>query len=208
MERECTLTRYFNGKGLAARVVAYIAEGAHGWLLTEKVAGNDCAAARYLAEPERLCDTLAERLSLLHALDHERCPVADHTEQYLDNVEENHRQQRFDMSIFPTQDWGFATPEEAYAIVREKGHLLETNTLLHGDYCLPNVVLDDWRFSGFVDLGSGGVGDRHVDLFWGAWTLAFNLKTDRLRARFLDAYGRDRVDDERLQLVAACEVFQ
>ena len=79
--------------------------------------------------------------------------------------------------------------------------------LTHGDYCLPNILLDDWRFAGFIDLDSGGVGDRHVDLFWGIWSLGFNLKTDRYRERFLDAYGRDKIEEERLRTVAAVEVF-
>ena len=57
------------------------------------------------------------------------------------------------------------------------------------------------------DLDTGGVGDRHVDLFWGAWTLRYNLGTDAYRDRFFDAYGRDRIDPERLRVVAAAEVF-
>lgn len=51
------------------------------------------------------------------------------------------------------------------------------------------------------------MGDRHVDLFWGAWTLQFNLKTDRYRDYFFDAYGKDRIDAERLRLVSLCELF-
>jgi kanamycin kinase len=68
-------------------------------------------------------------------------------------------------------------------------------------------MLDDWALSAFIDVDGGGVGDRHIDLFWGAWTLGFNLKTDKYRDRFLDAYGRDKVDTEVLKIVAAAEVF-
>ena len=92
-------------------------------------------------------------------------------------------------------------------MVESLGNYLKNDTLLHGDYCLPNILLDNWRFSGFIDLDSGGIGDRHVDLFWGIWTLFFNLKTNAYRDRFLDAYGRDRVDEEILRLIAAIEVF-
>ena len=67
--------------------------------------------------------------------------------------------------------------------------------------------MENWRFTGYIDLGNGGVGDRHVDLFWGAWTLNFNLHTDRYRDRFFDAYGRDRIEEEALLTVAAAEVF-
>lgn len=72
---------------------------------------------------------------------------------------------------------------------------------------MPNIILKDWKLSGFIDVGAGGVGDRHIDLFWGAWTLNFNLKTDKYRNRFFDAYGRDKVDESKLEILAAAEVF-
>jgi kanamycin kinase len=92
-------------------------------------------------------------------------------------------------------------------VVASKGHLLEANTLLHGDYCLPNIILEDWKLSGYIDFDYGGVGDRHVDLYWGIWTLNYNLKTDKYRERFMDGYGRQLIDDERLEVVANIEVF-
>ena len=73
--------------------------------------------------------------------------------------------------------------------------------------CLPNVMFEGRRFSGLIDLGNGGVGDRHIDLFWGAWSLFFNLKTDAYRERFLDAYGRDVIDAYMFRVIAAFEVF-
>ena len=99
------------------------------------------------------------------------------------------------------------TAEDAYRFVTENRTAFKSDTLLHGDYCLPNVMLDNWRFSGFIDLDGAGIGDRHVDLFWGAWTLNFNLKTDEYRERFFDAYGRDKVDPDMIDLVSAAEVF-
>ena len=83
--------------------------------------------------------------------------------------------------------------------------MLKNDTLLHGDYCLPNIILDDWRFSGFIDLGHSGVGDRHVDIFWGTWTLNRNLHTHKYRQRFVDAYGREKVDEDMLRVVADIE---
>ena len=130
----------------------------------------------------------------------------DHTANYLAVAERNYAAENYDTSLFP-DNWGYSSAEEAWQILQEGRHLLKSDTLLHGDYCLPNVMLDHWRFSGFIDLGNGGVGDRHVDIFWGAWTLNFNLGTDEYRARFYDAYGRDRVDTELLKIVAAAEVF-
>ena len=205
LEREATMTRYFHGKGLAAEVLAYISDE-RDWLLTEKIRGDDCTTAKYLKNPERLCDTAAERLALLHAADCGGCPVPNHTERYLAKAEANKRNGTYDQSHCP-DSWGYPNEDDAWAVVCSHGHLLKTDTLLHGDYCLPNIILDDWRFNGFIDLDNGGVGDRHVDIFWGAWSLSFNLKTDKYRQRFYDAYGHGMIDTDMLRVVAAVEVF-
>jgi kanamycin kinase len=206
LDREYEQMRYFHGKGLAAKVVAYVFDIERDYLLTEKLPGDDCTAAKYLEQPKRLAETLGERLALLHSTDYTDCPVPNHTERYLFRAEQNYVTGRYDTSLFP-DNWGYASPEEANTVVKTEGNRLQTDTLLHGDYCLPNIVLDEWRFVGFVDLDSGGVGDRHVDLFWGAWSLNFNLKTDKYRDRFLDAYGRDKIDEDMFRVIAACEVF-
>ena len=36
--------------------------------------------------------------------------------------------------------------------------------LTHGDFCLPNVFLEDWARTGFLDLGRSGIGDRWTDI--------------------------------------------
>jgi kanamycin kinase len=205
LERESVLTRYFYNKGLSANVLSYISSE-QDWLLTEKIGGDDCTASKYLEQPEQLCDTLAELLRTLHSTDYAGCPIPNHTECYLVNAERNFKTNHFNYDLF-SDSWGYASAGEAYQVIKTRGHLLQTDTLLHGDYCLPNIILDNWSFSGFIDLGNGGVGDRHVDLFWAMWTFVFNLKTDNYRARFIDAYGRANVDDERLRIVAAVEMF-
>lgn len=92
-------------------------------------------------------------------------------------------------------------------MIDKNKHLLKNDTLLHGDYCLPNIILDDWKFSGFIDIDCGGIGDKHIDIFWGIWTLYFNLKTDKFTNRFIEAYGKDKINPNILRLIAAIEVF-
>ena len=205
LKQEAVMTRYFHSKGLSANMLKYIS-AQQDYMLTEKISGDDGTAAKYLLEPERLCDLFAERLVLLHELDFSDCPVQNHTEGYLENAERNMRTGNYDKSHFP-DNFGYKSAEEAWTVVETKGHLLQNDTLLHGDYCLPNIILNDWRFSGFIDVGNGGVGDRHFDVFWGIWTLFWNLHTHNYRQRFIDAYGRSKVDEEMLRVVAAVEVF-
>lgn len=205
LKMEAELADYFHRLGLTSNVLGYLSLD-RDWLLTERVRGEDCTHAQYLDDPKRLCDILAELLRALHATACSDCPVRDKTAQYLERAKDNYLNARYDASLFP-DNWGYGSADKAWQVLQKYGHLLKSDTLIHGDYCLPNIMLDDWRFSGFIDLGDGGVGDRHIDLFWGIWSLAFNLKTDKYSERFLDAYGRDAFDKDMLKVVAAAEVF-
>ena len=205
LKKEARLTRYFHGKGLGAHVVSYHTESGFDWLLTTRVEGEDCTHTDHLADPVRLCDLIGTKLRALHELDGTDCPIT-HTENYIKTVEQNHRAGMFDPCFLPPHLGGL-TAEDAYTFFEKNKHRLATNTLLHGDYCLPNIMLKDFELSGFIDLGNGGLGDRHVDLFWGAWTLGFNLGTDAYRERFFDAYGRDKIDPSLIDLVAVAECF-
>lgn len=206
LEKEAKLTAYFHQKGLSAEVLAY-EQAESDWLLTRTVPGEDCLFKPYLDDPKRLCDTTAQLLRQLHETDYSNCPVSDCTAEYIAAVIENHRLEKWDNSLFP-DNWGYRSAEEAWSVVQEFSGALKADTLLHGDYCLPNIILDNWKFSGFIDLGGGGVGDRHIDLFWGCWSLNFNLKTDAWCDRFLDVYGRDGFDPQILSAIGAFEVFR
>ena len=203
--KEAAQTRFFHSKGLAAEVLSYVNDG-RDWLLTAEVSGRDCTSREFLEQPERLSELLGKKLRELHSLDFAGCPVIDWVGDFLSGAEENYARGTYNKEHFP-DSYGYASAEDAYRVIRERGHTLEANALIHGDYCLPNVILDDWEFSGFIDLGGGGVGDRHSDIFWGAWSLWYNLGTDAYRERFFDAYGRDFIDMERLEVIAAAEVF-
>ncbi len=206
LKREAEMTAYFQGKGLGACVLSYQNDGTSDWMLTERVMGEDCTHEIYKADPRRLCDLLATELRRLHETDASDCPIQDRMSGYIALAEENYRTDNFSKEHFP-DNFGYRTAEEAYAALQSGKNELKNEVLLHGDYCFPNVMLDSWRLSGFIDLGNGGIGDRHVDLFWGAWSLGFNLGTDEYRERFFDAYGRDMVDEEKLKTIAAAEVF-
>lgn len=205
LKKEAELNAFFYSKGLGAEVIAYESLE-DDWMLTRRVPGEDCTDRLYLEDPKRLCDKTAQLLRMLHETDISGCPVPDRTGDYLETARRNHEAGQFDLHLF-SGAWSYESAEAAWRKVEKEGKYLKADTLLHGDYCLPNIILDHWQFSGFIDLDSAGVGDRHIDLFWGIWSLEFNLKTNRYRDRFLDAYGREDICEDVFPLVAAAEVF-
>lgn len=205
LKTEGEMTAFFHSKGLSAEVLAYLPEEKD-WLLTRAIAGEDCTFHRYLEDPVRLCDTTATLLRQLHEVEIAGCPVTDQNARRFHAAQKGYAKQYWENDLFAGM-WDFSSREEAWNAAREALPCLRSDVLLHGDYCLPNVLLKDWKFSGFIDVGSGGIGDRHIDLLWGIWTLMFNLKTNQYSDRFLDAYGRDKAVPALLRGIAAIETF-
>ncbi len=72
------------------------------------------------------------------------------------------------------------------------------HVLVHGDYCLPNVLVEDGRLSALVDVGKAGLGDPAIDLAAGLWTLQYNYGPGHAR-EFLDAYGAPPMSDDAIE---------
>ena len=206
LKAEAIMTAYFHSLGLSAEVLAYVSTDAYDYLLTRRIPGEDCTHQMYRAAPERLCDLTAEQLRKLHEVRADDCPVRDRLDSYRDSVLAGHERGRYEPDLFRGL-WEFASAEEAWQCAQRGLPLLKKEVLIHGDYCLPNIILDNWRFTGFIDVGAGGIADRHIDLLWGIWTLTFNLGTTRYSERFMDAYGRERIDPELLRCAAAMEMI-
>ena len=205
LKKEADMTTYFYEHQLGPEVFFYLCHDKD-WLLTRAAQGETCLEQRYLDDPKRLCDVTATLLRRLHELSYEECPIQNRTADYLATLDRNiHTVSDFHTTLPPA--WGITSLEEAWKIALAGQHLLKADTLIHGDYCLPNILLDRWHFDAFIDVGNGGVGDKHIDLFWGIWSLGFNTKTWGYTDRFLDVYGREDVDEEMLRIVAACECF-
>ena len=104
----------------------------------------------------------------------------------------------------PVSDIPVSVCLETYAAAGYE-NLLQKDTMIHGDFCLPNILFEDWKFSAFIDVGQAGAGDRHIDIYWVLWSLNFNLKTDRYTEYFLNLYGEEKIDRKILKLVAEVE---
>ena len=163
LKSEAEMTSFFHSKGLGAEVLYYGTDMGKDWLLTSRVRGEDCTLREHLDEPERLCDLLSSALRELHESDSAGCPVQNRNEGYFATVDSGYRRGVFDGSyLLPAIS--AMNAREAYALTAELRGRFKNDALLHGDYCLPNVMLDGWRVSGFIDLGNGGIGDRHIDI--------------------------------------------
>jgi kanamycin kinase len=203
--RSSQLQTYFSKHKLSSPVIQYLSVD-RDYLITAPIKGDDGISEKYLAEPQRLSEVFGQSLRLLHEVDASDCPIKDRmSELRLLAGSSSFRQTHLDdIAKFI----GIAHAGTSFEEITALSGLLKNDVLIHGDYCLPNIILNNWAFEGFIDVADGGLGDRHYDLAWGLWTLKHNLKSSKYGRRFLDAYGRDCIDKDRLRicgLLAAME---
>lgn len=203
LAREAAMARYFHSLGLGVEVAAYLSEE-QDYLVTRSGRGQDLT--HWLEDPQHLCRIYADSLRRLHSMDPGSAPVSARHRRFLDSANGSFSGGFYDESVL-TDRFPVGSKEEAWAIMQENKTALRADCLIHGDACLPNLLLDDREQITFIDCSLAGIGDRHIDLYWAVWSLAYNLKTDAYTDYFLDQYGRDRFDPAMLRVVAAFELF-
>ncbi|MBQ6876192.1 MAG: phosphotransferase [Lachnospiraceae bacterium] len=203
LKEEAALTELFSMRGMGAEFIKYVCAD-RDYLVTREVTGEDMT--HYSDEPERLCEILAAALRELHERPLSGVPVSFRQRRYLESATGDFSRGYYDEGVL-TKRFPIGSKQEAWEIMQANKHRLKCDTLIHGDACLPNLIMENGRFKSFIDFSLAGSGDRHIDLYWAIWSLQYNLGTEEYTDRFLDAYGREYVDEEMLQVVAAFELF-
>lgn len=159
------------------------------WLLLAGLPGRDATVHDLRHDPARLVPILAHALRSLHETPAEDCPFDFRLDAALDLA----RRRVTDGLVVPETDFH---PEHRHLTARKALDHLEARrpeqedvVLCHGDYCLPNVLLDEGGgVTGYLDLGALGLADRWWDLAVASWSVTWNLGPG-WEELFLAAYG-------------------
>ena len=168
------------------------------WLITVALDGTDGTDPAHHVDLEHLIRTLAHGLRAFHdAVPVDACPFDASTDVAIERARARVAAGRVDPTEFQPIHHGFDPAELLEMVVASRAPTDADLVVLHGDYCVPNVLITDGAISGYVDLGHAGVGDRHRDLAIACRSVAHNFGGHSV-GLFLDAYGVDRPDLARL----------
>lgn len=165
-ENHLAMLQWLEGRISAPRVLESISSEDFRWTVMTRISGEMSCAEAYHMDPHRLVRVLAEALKQLWTVDISDCPVDQTPEAKLARARTIVENGRVDMTLVEPDTFG----EQGFASPAELLFWLETHipacepVLTHGDLCLPNLFLENWRFSGFLDLGRSGYGDKWTDI--------------------------------------------
>ena len=169
---EAVMLDWALGRVAVAPVVAHEVVDDRAFLLTEGLSGVRACDPPWADRLEEMIERIAVGLRAWHDHPSAGCPVDRSPWALLAIARGRVEAGLVDPATFEPQHAG-RTPEQILARLEHRRPERYVPTLIHGDYALPNVLIDGDDVS-FVDLDRAGVGDRHLDLAIAARSLTYN----------------------------------
>ena len=187
------------------QVLAFAEDARGGYLLMSEVPGLDATDDAHYTDTPRLVRLLARGLRTIHTLPVAGCPFDHRLDNELERARLRMRHGLVDEGDFDPERQGRRAVDLFEELLATRPHQ-EYMVYTHGDYCLPNVLIDDGQIGGFIDLGRAGVGDRYRDLALAARSITRNIGVQWVPVFFRE-YGLDTPDLARLQFFQVLDEF-
>lgn len=166
-DNEDAIVKWLGGSIPVPEILMYHVENGTAYTLMSRLEGKMLCDEEFLTSPQRLIRLAADMLRMLWAVDVNECPLrASRLDERLKAARINVENHLVDLDNVEPETFdpgGFKNPEELLAWL-EQNRPQEDIVLTHGDFCLPNLFVNEGKICGFIDLGKMGPADRWQDI--------------------------------------------
>lgn len=204
LDRQAKRLIWLQDKLPVPKVIDYGVIGSHDYLVTMEIPGIEASNEIYRKQTEGMIKLIANGLRRIHEIPIEGCPFDNSIEKLMSVIRSN-----YDKGINDTSDLFMKFSEdnldkllhevEAFARKWE-----EDLVFTHGDYSLPNIIIDGGSISGYIDLGNCGVADRYYDLAVAEKSIIRNFGKEYVELFFVH-YGINDIDYEKIRFYKLIE---
>lgn len=194
VRKQLEVMKWLEGRVLAPRVLEYEEENGKSYLLMSRISGEMSCDDYYLEHSEILLKALADGLKMLWQVDVSGCPIVRDLDVVLQEARFQVENNLVDLDNVEPDTFGengFESPKHLLEWLENNRPLFEP-VFSHGDYCLPNVFLENGQIKGFIDLGRAGIGDK-----WNDIALCYRS----LKHNFEGVYGGKRYENFNPELL-------
>lgn len=136
------------------------------YLLMSKIRGEMSCSTVIMEDPKHLVKILAEGLRMLWNIEIPTCPNNNSIDNKLKLAEMRVLNNLCNIEDAEPDTYGangFESPEKLLQWLKNNKPAEEL-VFSHGDYCLPNIFINDNKINGFIDLGRSGIADKYQDI--------------------------------------------
>jgi aminoglycoside 3'-phosphotransferase-1 len=197
---------WLEGRLAVPAVRGFVGLPGEAWLLTTAIPGRTAFQWLQDSPDDRpgIVTLLAAHLRALHDLQLDLCPFDSSLAHRMALA-----RLRLDAGTVDADDLGDEhdgwTPQQVWDEMTAELPLAEDRVVTHGDYSLDNILIEDGRVTGCIDVGRLGVGDRYQDLaILGNCLGEFDAA---LQAQLFRDYGIAEPDRAKLRVFSNLDEF-
>jgi len=165
-ENEYCMMLWLKGKLPVPKMLAHEQMDNTSYLLMSRCKGEMACEQKFMENPKKLTAMLAGGLKSLWNIDIADCLADWCLKNKLSGAAYNVEHGLVDLEHVEETTFGkdgFQNPEKLLQWLYDN-QPKEELVLSHGDFCLPNIFLDDGGLSGIIDLGKTGIADKWCDI--------------------------------------------
>ncbi len=193
---------WLNGK-LPVPEVYYCAEkNGTEYLLMSGIAGKTLSDPDVLADPERTAKMVAQAMKMVHSVSITDCTFDRTLRTVIAEAKQRAHLGLVDEYDFDTINRG-KTASEVIDEIESMLPIVEDPVFTHGDFCLPNILVENEKISGFIDMERAGVADRYQDIALALRSFAYNIGKEKAApflSTFIESYGLSTADLKKIRL--------
>ncbi len=189
------------------QVYAFAHDQIHSYLLLSEIPGLMACDKTFERDIPTLVNLLAAGLRQIHQVAITDCPFDQRLLHKLELAQRRVATGLVDETDFDEQRQGMNAETLLKQLLANQPRD-EDLVFTHGDYCLPNVLLDPQqrRVNGFIDWGRAGIADRYQDLALAARSLIYNVGPG-WEPLLWHEYGLTTVEEEKIAFYQLLDEF-
>jgi aminoglycoside phosphotransferase len=197
---------WLQGKIPVPEVIEWYFDTHNEYLITAEIKGKTLCDEYYLKNPSLAISIMAEGNKIFHSINLNDCPINNNLDIKLETAKFNINNNLVDITDWENEN-EFASPNELLEYLVENKPKNEELVFTHGDYCLPNILGDRNKLTGFIDVGSGGIADKWQDIAIGIRSIRYNFNTKEYDEAFLEKIGIENDPEKMKYYILLDELF-
>lgn len=145
------------------KVILFAEDALKSYLLLSEIPGAPAIDDSLKTNVAHLVEQLTNALKMIHQLPNKNCPFDTRLDFKIEAARKRMLDGLVEEEDFDEERQG-RTAEDLFQELLATKPADEDLVFTHGDYCTPNIILENGKLSGFVDWAAAGIADRYQDL--------------------------------------------
>lgn len=192
------------GRVRVPRVIRFVAENDHEFLLTDALGGVNGIGLGQI-NPEAVVTGVARELKEWHSRSIAGCLFDQGVQRQIERAKNRVQAGLVDETDFD-EERRSRSARDLFEELEMRRPETEEFVLTHGDACLPNVIFNEIACAGFVDCGNAGLADAYQDIALAIRSIEHNLGAAWV-GPFYKRYGLIEIDEEKLAFYRLLDEF-